>query len=186
MRHDQRAQTACIGQATRQHLGVGGDPVAVGKGDRACVFQKSDLDHLAAFAAFGQSGHGEHVDRCRFLRTAGHEFQGFGAVDRGKRVGPRDHRCDTPGGSGGACGAEAFLVTFARLADFHTDIDDARRQHLATAVGAVAIPFAYFGDAACLNPEPAFGFGVGLRVDQAQVGQDLWRHWDAPCPAKRA
>jgi hypothetical protein len=62
------------------------------------------------------------------------EFEGFGAVDCGVGIGPRDDGGDTACGSGEGGGAEGFLVPIAGFTDFDADINDAGGEAEAVAV----------------------------------------------------
>ena len=147
---------------------------AIGKGHGARIAQKADFGHLAALAALGQRRHVQNAHR-RLRGAAGDEFQRFGRVDGGQRVGAGDERGHAPRGSRGGGRTKAFAVPFTRLADFHPPVDDARRKAFAGAVDHLGIGgglhLADRGDDAIVDHHIAARLGQRLGVDQAGVLQ---------------
>ena len=172
---DQRAQTARIGQRAREHFGVGDHAVTIGKSNCACIHEKTDLGHLVAFAAFGQGGHGDNIDRRCLVCASGDKFQHFGAVDGRIGIGAGDHRGDTACRCRQPGGAKAFLVTFARLANLDAQIDNAGGQIFAATIDnrTVCRNGRIFGqdrrDLTAFDPQGATGHGPCFGVNQFRV-----------------
>ena len=119
----------------------------------------------------GQRRHVADADRS-VLRTAAGELQRLGIVDGGQRVGPGDDRRDAACRRGQPGAADAFLVTFARLADLDAPIDQTGGKAFAIAVDQFRA-FGGFGihrlDPAVAQGQRACLLGQGLGVDQAGV-----------------
>ena len=134
MLQDERPEAARIAERAAHHPRIGHRPQSVGEAERPRLLEQPHLGQVLAAAAARDRAVGEDLDQLHLARPPRDELDHGDIVDH--RIGVRQahQRGDAARRGGTAAALDGLLVLFARLAQLHAHVDEARRQAAPAAV----------------------------------------------------